>query len=48
LLMPVLEKAGAAAGVDEFPNYAAGAAGPERAGAMIQRDGRSWMPIQDH
>jgi glucose-6-phosphate 1-dehydrogenase len=48
LLMPVLEKAESAAGVDEFPNYAAGSAGPEEAGAMIQKDGRSWMPIQDH
>ena len=29
----------------EFPNYAAGSAGPSAADALIARDGREWRPI---
>jgi glucose-6-phosphate 1-dehydrogenase len=30
---------------DEFPNYAAGSAGPDAADRLIARDGRAWLPI---
>jgi glucose-6-phosphate 1-dehydrogenase len=31
---------------DEFPNYAAGSAGPDSAMQLLARDGRAWQPIQ--
>jgi len=31
---------------DDFPNYAAGGAGPEAADRLIARDGRKWRPIR--
>ena len=30
---------------DDFPNYAAGSAGPAAADRLIARDGRKWRPI---
>ena len=45
LLMPVLERIETATGGDAFPNYAAGSAGPAEADALIESDGRSWIPI---
>jgi glucose-6-phosphate 1-dehydrogenase len=30
----------------DFPNYAAGSAGPEAAARLIARDGRAWRPIR--
>jgi glucose-6-phosphate 1-dehydrogenase len=33
---------------DEFPNYAAGSAGPDAAEKLIARDGRAWRPIGNH
>jgi glucose-6-phosphate 1-dehydrogenase len=30
----------------DFPNYAAGSAGPEAANRLLARDGRAWLPIQ--
>ena len=30
---------------DDFPNYAAGSAGPEAADRLLVRDGRAWLPI---
>jgi glucose-6-phosphate 1-dehydrogenase len=30
---------------DEFPNYAAGSAGPEAADRLLARDNRAWLPI---
>jgi glucose-6-phosphate 1-dehydrogenase len=34
---------------DDFPNYAAGSAGPEAADRLLARDGRAWLPITaDH
>jgi glucose-6-phosphate 1-dehydrogenase len=33
----------------DFPNYAAGSAGPEAADKLLARDGRAWLPIRaDH
>jgi glucose-6-phosphate 1-dehydrogenase len=46
LLMPVLERVEKATVADEFPNYAAGSAGPAEADALIERDGRSWIPMK--
>ena len=31
---------------DDFPNYAAGSAGPDAADHLIARDGRAWLPIR--
>jgi glucose-6-phosphate 1-dehydrogenase len=31
---------------DDFPNYAAGSAGPAAAGRLLSRDGRAWLPIR--
>ncbi len=31
---------------DDFPNYAAGSAGPDAAARLLARDGRVWQPIQ--
>src|SRR5215475_4512162 len=34
---------------DDFPNYAAGSAGPEAADRLLARDKRAWLPIRaDH
>jgi glucose-6-phosphate 1-dehydrogenase len=34
---------------DDFPNYAAGSAGPDAADRLLARDGRAWLPIaMDH
>src|SRR5271166_2481171 len=30
---------------DDFPNYAAGSAGPDAADRLLSRDGRAWLPI---
>lgn len=30
----------------DFPNYAAGSAGPEAADQLLARDGRAWLPIR--
>jgi glucose-6-phosphate 1-dehydrogenase len=43
-VQPVLE-AWAAQATGEFPNYAAGSAGPEAADRLIARDHRAWLPI---
>jgi len=33
----------------DFPNYAAGGAGPDTADRLLARDGRAWLPIRaDH
>jgi glucose-6-phosphate 1-dehydrogenase len=31
---------------DDFPNYAAGSAGPDAADRLLGRDGRAWLPIR--
>ena len=31
---------------DDFPNYAAGSAGPDAADRLLARDGRAWLPIR--
>jgi glucose-6-phosphate 1-dehydrogenase len=36
----------ARAPADEFPNYAAGSAGPAAADRLLARDGRAWLPIR--
>jgi glucose-6-phosphate 1-dehydrogenase len=39
----------ARAPADDFPNYAAGSAGPAAADRLLARDGRAWLPIRaDH
>jgi glucose-6-phosphate 1-dehydrogenase len=39
----------ARAPAEEFPNYAAGSAGPAAADRLLARDGRAWLPIgTDH
>jgi len=39
----------ARAPADDFPNYAAGSAGPEAANRLLARDARAWLPIStDH
>jgi len=39
----------ARAPADDFPNYAAGGAGPEAANRLLARDARAWLPIStDH
>jgi glucose-6-phosphate 1-dehydrogenase len=35
----------ARASVDDFPNYAAGSAGPAAADRLLARDGHAWLPI---
>jgi glucose-6-phosphate 1-dehydrogenase len=30
---------------DDFPNYAAGSAGPDAADRLLARDGRAWLPV---
>jgi glucose-6-phosphate 1-dehydrogenase len=34
------------ASAKDFPNYAAGTAGPEAADRLLARDGRAWLPIK--
>ena len=36
----------ARAPADDFPNYAAGSAGPDAAVRLLARDGRAWLPIE--
>jgi glucose-6-phosphate 1-dehydrogenase len=36
----------AAESPNDFPNYAAGSAGPAAADRLLARDGRAWLPIQ--
>jgi len=43
ILMPILNEWGNSAATD-FPNYESGSWGPEAADALIQRDGRVWLP----
>jgi glucose-6-phosphate 1-dehydrogenase len=31
---------------DDFPNYAAGSAGPDTADRLLARDGRAWLPVR--
>src|SRR5205807_9267366 len=39
----------AGASAEDFPNYAAGSAGPAAADRLLARDGRAWLPITaDH
>jgi glucose-6-phosphate 1-dehydrogenase len=38
----------ASAPADDFPNYAAGSAGPAAADRLLARDGHAWQPIRDH
>jgi glucose-6-phosphate 1-dehydrogenase len=39
----------AGAPAEDFPNYAAGSAGPAAADRLLARDGRAWLPIRaDH
>jgi glucose-6-phosphate 1-dehydrogenase len=38
----------ARAPADDFPNYAAGTAGPAAADRMLARDGHAWLPIKAH
>jgi glucose-6-phosphate 1-dehydrogenase len=45
LLTPVIEKLEATTAVKKFPNYVAGSSGPEEAGLLIQKDGRTWRPL---
>ncbi|MBV9572125.1 MAG: glucose-6-phosphate dehydrogenase [Alphaproteobacteria bacterium] len=44
VVQPIIE-AWAESATKEFPNYAAGSAGPKAADALIERDGRKWRPI---
>ncbi len=44
VVQPVLD-AWAAEKPRNFPNYAAGSAGPDEANALLARDGRSWRPV---
>ena len=45
VVQPVIE-AWAKDKPQDFPNYAAGSAGPKAADALLGRDGRGWRPIQ--
>lgn len=45
LLTPLIEHLEATASEQEFPNYAAGTSGPEKAARLIERDGREWRPL---
>jgi len=38
----------ARAPADDFPNYAAGTAGPAAADRLLARDGHAWLPIKAH
>jgi glucose-6-phosphate 1-dehydrogenase len=43
-----LIEAWARAPAGDFPNYAAGSAGPAAADRLLAQDGRAWMPIRGH
>jgi glucose-6-phosphate 1-dehydrogenase len=43
-----LIEAWARAPAGDFPNYAAGSAGPATADRLLAQDGRAWMPIRGH
>jgi glucose-6-phosphate 1-dehydrogenase len=46
IVEPVIEKWGAEKSTD-FPNYAAGSAGPAAADELLARDGRYWYDATD-
>jgi glucose-6-phosphate 1-dehydrogenase len=45
LLTPVIERLESTTLPDQFPNYAAGSAGPEEADLLMKKDGREWRPL---
>jgi len=45
LLTPVIDRLESTTAADQFPNYAAGSSGPEKADLLIKRDGREWRPL---
>lgn len=45
LLTPVIDRLESITKVDEFPNYAAGSSGPNKAALLLERDGRAWRPL---
>ncbi len=45
LLTPVIHQIESSTKTEDFPNYAAGSAGPEDAARLIERDGREWRPL---
>ncbi len=45
ILTPVMERLETDARTEDYPNYPAGSSGPERASALIERDGREWRPL---
>jgi glucose-6-phosphate 1-dehydrogenase len=45
ILTPVLEKLESFDTVKKFPNYRAGSSGPDEARFLIEKDGRSWLPL---
>jgi glucose-6-phosphate 1-dehydrogenase len=47
IVQPVLD-AWASETPTDFPNYAAGSAGPEAADRLLGNDGRAWRPIGNH
>jgi glucose-6-phosphate 1-dehydrogenase len=46
IVQPVLD-AWADGGIADMPAYPSGGAGPSEAAALLARDGRSWLPIDD-
>ena len=45
LLTPLIERLERETRKDNFPNYAAGSAGPPQAAELLRRDGRAWRPL---
>jgi len=45
LLTPVIDRLESTAKMGKFPNYIAGSMGPDEASLLIERDGRTWMPL---
>ncbi len=45
LLTPLIERLDDITDPRSFPNYGAGSQGPEAAKRLIERDGRSWLPL---
>jgi glucose-6-phosphate 1-dehydrogenase len=45
LFTPLIEVAESGEFPKNFPNYAAGSAGPDEAKRLIERDGRAWRPL---
>jgi glucose-6-phosphate 1-dehydrogenase len=45
LLTPVIDRLESITKVDEFPNYAAGSSGPNKAALLLERDGHPWRPL---